>query len=105
MTSCVQYMADSHIMAQLFVYLRRTTSSYGVKSYYASNFHSTVRLDHMLHVCVLMSRDILYHVTWNFYSVSSDSKLSSPVNLASFRSFVAGHEFREITFETILVYD
>ncbi len=72
---------------QLFVYHRHTTVSNSVKSYYASNFHSTVRLNCMLHICVLVSRDVLYCSTWNFYGISSYSKLSSPINLISFRSF------------------
>ncbi len=37
-------------------------------------------------------------VDWNFYSVSSNSKLSSPVNSVSFCSFMAAYEFREIYF-------
>ncbi len=79
---------------KIFVYLCRTTVSYDVKLYYTSNFHSTVRPNCVLHVCVLVSRDILYHSTWNFYSVSSDSKLSSPINLVSFRSFVVAYKFK-----------
>ncbi len=83
---------------QLFVYLHRITVSYGAKLYYTSNFHSTVRLNHLLHVCVLVSRDVLYCSTWNFYSVSRNSKLSSSVNLVSFRSLMATYEFRETYF-------
>ncbi len=98
--SCVwitMHESDIHC-TQLFVYLRRTTVSYGVKSYYALNFHSTIRLNHMLHVCILVSHNILYHSIWNFYSVSSNAKLSSLVNLVSFHSIVAAYEFRETYF-------
>ncbi len=79
---------------QLFVYLHCTTVPHSVKSYYTSNFHSTVRLNHVLYVCVLVSHDVLYHLTWNFYSVSIYSKLSSPGNLVSFFSFMAVYKFR-----------
>ncbi len=85
-TICTLMHCGPHCRPQLFVYLCHTTVSYGVKSYYPSN--------RMLHVCALVSRDILNRSTWNFYSVSSNSKLSSPVNLISFRSFVAAYEFR-----------
>ncbi len=71
---------------------------YSIKSYYASNFHSTVCLNLILHVCVLVFHNILYHMTWNFYCVSSNSNLSSPVNLVSFCSFVAAYKFRETYF-------
>ncbi len=83
---------------EVFVYFCHTTVLYGVKSYYASNFYSTVHLNRVLYICVLVSCNRLYHLTWNFYSVSSNSKLSSSVNLVSLYSFVVVYEFRETCF-------
>ncbi len=68
------------------------------KSYYISNFHNTVHLTCVLHVCVKVSHNVPYQSTWNFYSVPSYSKLSSPVNLVSFHSFVVMYEFTETYF-------
>ncbi len=83
---------------QLFVYLRRTKVLCGVNSYYSSNLHSTVCLNRRLHVCILVSRNVLHSLKWNFLSVSSNSKHGSHVNLVSFHSFVAAYEFRETYF-------
>ncbi len=44
------------------------------------------------------SCDVLYQSIWNFYSVSSNTKPSSPIDLVSFRSLVTTHEFRETYF-------
>ncbi len=54
-----------HTLHTTFHVFSRTMILYSVKSYYASNLHSAVRLNHMLHVCVLVSRsaDILYPLT------------------------------------------
>ncbi len=95
-------MVDScivvHALHTTFVCHRGTMASHVVKWYYASNFHSIVRLNRILHVCVLVSRNVSYRLTWNFYSVSSNWKLSSPLNLVSFHSFVAAYEFGETYF-------
>ncbi len=80
------------------VYLHHTMVLYAVKSYYTSNFHSTVCLNYVLYVWVLVSHNVQYYSTWNFYSVFSKSKFSSPVNLVSFHSFVTVNEFRETYF-------
>ncbi len=85
-------------------YLYRTIVSYSVKLYYASKFYSTVHLNCMLHVCVLVSCDILYHSIWHFYSVSSNSKLILP--LIWFHSvYLWLHtNLGKLTFETTLVF-
>ncbi len=87
-----------HSLHTTFVYLCRTMVLYGVKLYYTSNFHSTVHLNRVLHVCLLVTRNIQYCSTWNFYNVSSNSKLSSPINLVSFHPFMATYKFRETYF-------
>ncbi len=90
--------------AHNFLCICHNTVLYGVKSYKTSNFQGTVRLNRMLHVCVLVSHEVLYHSTWNVYSVFSNLKLSSPFNLVSFRSCVAVYKFRETSFEMTLVH-
>ncbi len=81
----------------------RPMVSYGVKSYYFSNFHSTVCLNRIFHACILISRDILYQSTWNFYSVSSNSKRDSPlIWFHSVHSWLCAN-LGKFTFETTLV--
>ncbi len=65
------------------------------KTNYATHFRPTLHCQGQLHVYWLATRFLLNHLTCNFYSVCSISKIKYPYTFASFRSLVLEYGGRE----------